>query len=238
MGRSFAVLTLAALTPLRAQGPVAPAPYRVAWWEAASVAAAGVLYLVPGAAGLPKGPPSCGPCDPASLPGFDRWAVNPVASGPDAASFVLLGGVGLWTAVSGLDGLPAPQWRANLGVFANTASWTAAATEWLKVLVRRKRPVLYTSGAAAALGDPESQQSFPSMHTSLAFAAVTSYMVVSAREHLAHRTRNAWLLTAGAVAVGVLRVAAAQHFPSDVAGGAALGAGLGWLIPTVYPTVH
>ena len=45
------------------------------------------------------------------------------------------------------------------------------------------------------------------------------------------------LLAAGAVAVGALRVASAQHFPSDVVGGAAIGVGLGWLIPTIHPTV-
>jgi len=36
--------------------------------------------------------------------------------------------------------------------------------------------------------------------------------------------------------VGALRVASAQHFPSDVVGGAVLGAGLGWLVPTVHPS--
>jgi membrane-associated phospholipid phosphatase len=43
------------------------------------------------------------------------------------------------------------------------------------------------------------------------------------------------LLYAGAVAVGALRVAAAQHFPTDVVSGAALGAGIGWLVPTIHP---
>jgi membrane-associated phospholipid phosphatase len=239
--RRFIIIVIAVValgSPLGAQVPSAPAPYRLRWWDAASVGAAGVLYVLPSAMGLPKGPPSCGPCDPATLPGFDRWAVHAPVSGPDVASEVVLGGVGVWTAVEGLAGLSTPQWRGNFSVFANTASWTAAATEWLKVLVRRNRPVLYTSGAAAALSDPENEQSFPSMHASLACAALTSYLVISAREHLAHRTRNAWLLTAGAVAVGALRIASAQHFPSDVAGGAALGAGLGWLVPTIYPIVQ
>ena len=236
MRRLVAVVLGAALgRPLGAQGPVEPG-YRAGWGDAATVTAAGVFYVLPSALGLPKGGPSCGPCDPGALPGFDRWAVGPVANGPDVASDVVLGAVAAWTAVSGLQGLPARVWRGNVAMFANTASWTAAATAWLKVAVRRKRPVLYTSGAGAALSDPESQQSFPSLHTSLAFAAATSYLVVSAREHLPHRTRNALLLAAGAVAVGALRVASAQHFPSDVVGGAVLGAGLGWLVPTVHPS--
>ncbi len=235
-----AILVVAAVAhPLGAQAPDSVV-YRATWWDAASVSAGGVLYVLPGALGLPHGGPSCGsvsPCLPATLPWFDRWAVNPVANGPDIGSDVVLGGVALWTALAGLDGLPGSQWRGNFATFANTASWTAAATAWLRVIVRRERPVLYTSGAVAAAADPDNQQSFPSMHAALAFSALTSYLVVSAREHLAHRTRNAWLLAAGATAVGVLRVAAGQHFPSDVVGGAALGAGLGWLIPTIHPTV-
>ena len=33
-----------------------------------------------------------------------------------------------------------------------------------------------------------------------------------------------------------LRVSAGQHFPTDVAGGAALGTGIGWLTARVHPT--
>jgi len=78
---------------------------------------------------------------------------------------------------------------------------------------------------AAAAADRENQQSLPSSHASLAFAAATSYLVLARRQHLPHRTRNAVLLYAGAVGVAALRVAAGKHFPTDVAAGAALGAG-------------
>src|SRR5438445_4872560 len=131
----------------------------------------------------------------------------------------------------------AAQWRGNFAMLANAAAWTAASTEWLKVVIRRKRPVLYTSGAAAAAADRESQQSFPSTHASLAFAAATSYLVLARRQHLRHRTRNAILLYAGAVGVSALRVAAGKHFPTDVAAGAALGSGIGWLVATIHPRV-
>src|SRR5438093_4685476 len=126
--------------------------------------------------------------------------------------------------------------HGNFAVFANTASWTAASTEWLKVLVRRKRPVLYTSDGAGAAANPENQRSLPSGHASLAFAAATSYLVIARREHLPHRTRNTLLLYAGAVGVATLRVAAGEHFPTDVLAGAALGSGIGWLVPTIHPT--
>ncbi len=231
----FAVLGLVlAPRPIVGQAP-APA-YRVTWGDAASVGTAGVLYVLPAALGLPHGAPSCAPCDRGTLPGVDRWALHPVSATGDAASDVVLAGVAGFTAFAGLHGLPAQQWHGNFAVFANTASWTAASTEWLKVLVRRKRPVLYTTQAATAVADPESQQSFPSMHVSLAFAAATSYLVLARRQHLPHRRRNTLLLFAGAVGVSVLRVAAGQHFPSDVVAGAALGSGIGWLVPTIHPT--
>src|SRR2546427_2994218 len=40
---------------------------------------------------------------------------------------------------------------------------------------------------------------------------------------------------AGAVGVSALRVAAGKHFPTDVAAGAALGSGIGWLVATIHP---
>jgi len=218
--------------------PGLPGRYTASWWDVGWVAGGGALYLAPVALSLPSGGPSCAPCDPATLPGIDRWVVRPVANGADVASYVVLAGVAGWTAWVGLRGLPADEWRGNFATFAEAASWTAASSEWLKVLVRRKRPVLYTSGAVAAAGSVENQESFPSMHTSLAFAAATSYFVVSRRQGLPHRARNTLMLYAAALAVGALRVASAQHFPTDVLAGAALGSGVGWLVPTIHPTTH
>jgi membrane-associated phospholipid phosphatase len=43
------------------------------------------------------------------------------------------------------------------------------------------------------------------------------------------------LLYAASLGVAALRVSAGQHFPTDVAGGAALGVGIGWLAARVHP---
>ncbi len=230
----IAVLGLA-LAPQPIVGQAA-APYRVTWGDAASVGTAGVLYVLPAALGLPHGAPSCAPCDPGTLPSVDRWSLRRVSATGDVASDVVFAGVAGFTAFAGLHGLPAQQWRGNFAVFANTASWTAASTEWLKVLVRRKRPVLYTTDAITAASDPENQQSLPSLHASLAFGAAMSYLVIARRQHLPHWTRNTILLYAGAVGVAALRVAAGKHFPTDVLTGAALGTGIGWVVPTIHPT--
>src|SRR6266566_867710 len=123
------------------------APYRVTWWDAGSVGAAGALALIPVALNLPHGPPPCAPCDPASVPGIDRSALHNAS--------------------------------ANAVVLLNSLAWTQATTAWLKVLVHRSRPVLYTADAPAAASRPENRQSFPSGHASLAFAAATTYLVIA-----------------------------------------------------------
>ncbi len=238
--RRVVAAVLVMLLPARAAPAQASPtrPYSATWADAGWVTAGGALSLLPRTLGLPHGSPACAPCDPATLPGIDRWAVRPVSKTADAASDVVLAGVAAWTALAGLRGLPADQWHGNFAAFAETASWTAASTEWLKVIVRRRRPVLYTSGAVAAAGDRGNQESLPSGHAALAFAAATSYLVMSGHQHLPHRTRNVLLLYVGAAGVSALRVAAAQHFPTDVVAGAALGTGIGWLVPTIHPTIN
>ncbi len=214
----------------------APAPYRVTWWDAASVATAGALGVIPEAARLPRGLPSCAPCDPAALPGIDHAALHTFSGPAGTASTVLLAGVAGFAGLASLEGASAARARGDAAVLANALAWTLATGEWLKVLSHRNRPVLYTAGAPAAASNPDSRRSFPSGHASLAFAAATAYLALAGRERLPHRGRNAALLYAGAVGVATLRVAAGKHFPTDVAGGAALGAGIGWLAARVHPT--
>ena len=233
MRRLAAAFVLLAVTGPSARGQ---APYSVRWGDAVSVVAAGVVALIPEATKLPKTSPSCAPCDPASLPGIDRSALHTFSGSASTMSTALLAGVIGFAGVASFDGATSAQRRGHVVVFANSLGWTLAATDWMKVLVRRKRPVLYTSDATAAAADPNSQRSFPSGHASIAFAAATSYLVMAQRERLPHRGRNAVLLYVGALGVSVLRVSAGKHFPTDVLGGAALGTGIGWLAAKVHPT--
>ena len=217
----------------------AQAPYRATWWDGASVLAAGVLGEIPNVAGLPKGPPPCGnpaPCDPGSLSGFDRIALHNFSGSAGTASTVALIGVMAFSGFSSLEGTTPAQARGDVAVLSNALVWTYAATQWVKVLAHRSRPVLYTAAAPAAASDPDNRRSFPSGHASVAFAAATSYVVMAGRERLPHRARNAVLAYSAALGVAVLRVSAGKHFPTDVIGGAVLGSGIGWLAATVHPT--
>jgi membrane-associated phospholipid phosphatase len=233
MSRSTVAVLLLVAVVRPAQGQ---APYRVTWWDAASVGSAGALSLLPIALDLPRGLPRCIPCDPASVPAIDRTGLHNASSAAAGASSVVLAGVVGAAGFAAFHGLERAQARGNAVVLLNSLAWTEAATAWLKVIVHRERPILYTADAAAAAAQLDNRESFPSGHASLAFAAATSYLVMARREHLAHDGRNAVLLFAAATGVAALRVAGGKHFPSDVAGGAALGAGIGWLVATVHGT--
>ena len=218
-----------------AQAPPSLTVYRSSWADIAAVTATGAVALLPGLLKLPGGAPSCAPCSTSGLPGIDRWVVGTSSSLARGGSNALLLGVGGMAAYVATHDRSSPQARGNFAVLANSISWTAASTDWLKVLLHRKRPVLYTSSAAGVAASADNQRSFPSGHASVAFAVATSYLVMATREHLDHRTRNAILLYGGAAGVGALRVAGGSHFPTDALGGAVLGIGIGWLVAVLHP---
>jgi len=222
-------------TAVLAQSPSSIPNYRSSWADVATVGGIGVVAVLPGILKLPSGTPSCEPCSPSGLPGIDRWVVGKnSALARDGSTALLLAVGGMATYLSAHD-RSASQARGNIAVMASSISWASASTAWLKVAIHRKRPALYANNAVAAASSPNSRRSFPSGHTALAFAAATSYLVMANREHLPHHGRNALLLYGGATGVGALRMVGGSHFPSDVLGGAVVGAGIGWLAAALHP---
>ncbi len=73
-----------------------------------------------------------------------------------------------------------------------------------------------------ALAEHSTGRSFPSRHVASGLAMAT----IGGREH----ARLGWLMAAVAGLLGVSRVAAGLHYPSDVAAGAALGQLVGSLL--------
>ncbi len=236
MMRRVLVIAWAAAAAGPARGAAQAPAYRAGWSSWAVAIGAGGFARLPGILRLPRGAPTCAPCDPAGLPGIDRWIVGLDSRGAATGSTLLLLGVGGGGLLASVSGIPADRARGNAAVFVNAVGWTALTTEWTKALIHRSRPVLYTAQAASVAGDRENRRSFPSGHTAAAFAVATSYAVMAHRQHLPHATRNDVLLFSGAAGVGALRVAAGRHFVTDVLGGAVVGAAVGWLTARVYPT--
>lgn len=233
IARPLALLYTCALFagPVAAQN--ATPRYTSGWWDLAATAGGG---LVAGLAVLAHPPLShCAPCDSLSLPAYERVAIRSNSSGARLASNVFLTGIAGGVALASLTGVDRSRARGNAVVMADAVSWSLAATELLKVGVHRARPALYRVGAATAAADPDNRESFPSGHTSLAFAAATTYTTLALRQHLPHARRNAILLYVAATATGVLRVAGGKHFPTDVLAGAVLGGGIGWATARLHP---
>jgi len=197
------------------------APHRLRPADVLLAAGAAAAYLTPHVFALNEHPPSCAPCDPQSVPGFDRWAIATPRNLPDVASS------GLVAALAGLEALDlgraGPDHYAEVAYVADASAWALGSAEIIKALVARKRPVLYTADAPGAAGSLESQRSFPSGHAAVAFALATSLFLVPRAGAAPLPAWHKWAALATAVSIGALRVAAAKHFPSDVVAGAALG---------------
>jgi membrane-associated phospholipid phosphatase len=225
--REWAILiagaVLAAPAGLQAQVPDSiPA---VTIRDAVLSGVASVLLITPRAAGWGTGLPDCAPCDRLDVPPFDRWAIGQYRSGWQWASNI---GVVALAAFITTD-LARRQDGARTVAALEAGLWAAGLTEVFKAAVGRPRPVLYTLDAPAAANDAGSARSFPSGHTSVAFAFATTYWL--ARKDLDGKPGVlGWLALGVAAGVGVSRVAAAKHFPSDVLAGAVLGTASGLVV--------
>jgi membrane-associated phospholipid phosphatase len=117
---------------------------------------------------------------------------------------------------------------------------TALALSGLATLsASRPRPFVYgTKAPEDVRTSPNGALSFVSGHTTLAFALSTSTFWTIYRRH--GSGPYAWTTlgvgTAVASFVGVGRVAAGKHFPTDVLTGAAVGGAVGTLIPALHDT--
>ncbi|MDO8469877.1 MAG: phosphatase PAP2 family protein [bacterium] len=98
---------------------------------------------------------------------------------------------------------------------------------FIPLLWNRPRPFLSLGFQPTFLVNPTS--AFPSGHVAFLVALAAAVFIVN--------RRAGWLLGAGALLVGVARVAAGVHWPTDVLGGVAvgiLGAWVAWLLIKQY----
>lgn len=177
--------------------------------------------------------PTC-PCDRAGIV-FDRGAEQPYRRGVAILSDVSVGttlalAVGLDALHVGLSGAEWSGFFEDLLVMAEAVASAGAVTEAVKLLAQRPRPLLYfvTDPADPELTKPDNYLSFFSSHSSVAFAAVTSFALTTwfRRPH----SWQAFLAIAGgaalAMSIAIERVLAGKHYPRDVVIGALVGTGI------------
>ncbi len=129
-------------------------------------------------------------------------------------------------------------------MYAETLSLTLALTDITKVAVRRPRPIAYAEQAALdaqyggaskspSITDTDSTLSFFSGHAAIT-GSVTATATYLAFQRSPHSPRPWITLAVGTLLtafVGVERVRAGAHFPTDVIAGALGGAVVGVLVP-------
>ncbi len=119
-------------------------------------------------------------------------------------------------------------------MYAENLLGTFAITSIVKLIVQRSRPYNYYSDTPLdILNGGDSQFSFFSGHTSLAFSSAVFNSIVFELQNSSSEYKGlVWTLSlAGAASTGLLRILAGQHFLTDVIAGALIGTIVGWSIP-------
>ncbi|KKQ37016.1 MAG: bacitracin transport permease BCRC [Candidatus Woesebacteria bacterium GW2011_GWA1_37_7] len=110
-------------------------------------------------------------------------------------------------------------------VLASMVSWVISLG--LKSLLPFPRPFMINNLPPLTLTTPTSLTSFPSAHSTVAFAIATSVWL--------HNKKWGLFFITGACLVGLGRVASNVHFFVDVIGGALIGISASYIIKKLHP---
>lgn len=206
-----------------------------------------MLVIEPGFSHLNRGP-WCGlACEPDDVNPMDRTVIGWYNHDAALASDVTLGiSIGLPLLAQAIDTAvtkPADGWRGygkDVLVLAETLALTAGVTNFLKFAVGRARPYAYLENLPDDVRtEKDAGLSFPSGHTSMAFAMATSWSWLYMKRHPdSPAVVPIWVGSyALATTTALLRPVAGKHFWTDILAGAAIGIGIGLLVPYVHELV-
>lgn len=175
--------------------------------------------------------------DPSKINFIDRGAIKNHSANAKIWSDRLLISSAMFPCISFID----PNNRNQIGEKSMIALETyllAFGTTYLtKTLVKRPRPLLYNPNVPMSEKRKlDNRYSFFSGHTSL--TAASSFLTASLMTSNGNNQDHAPIIWSSAAAIpliqGYLRWKAGKHFPTDIAVGYIVGAGLGILIPKLH----
>jgi membrane-associated phospholipid phosphatase len=218
-------------------GPVLIAPAQLSVSLVADgLSVSGGALLAAASLGL-HGSTEAMPIDIDKVNRFDRLAMFGYSRGFDVASDVLMYASVALPLIIALGTSPDQAFAAGV-IYFEVMSRAFFAKNMLKFLVPRVRPWIYlapTTGAAPEVF--EGNDSFPSGHATLSFAAAAFGVTVAALEL---PSGSPWFVpfTVTEVSLAVItasfRVASGMHFLTDVIAGAALGTAIGIALPLMH----
>jgi membrane-associated phospholipid phosphatase len=167
-------------------------------------------------------------------PAIDRSATRRWSSRANLASNILFCSSAILPAVVTIR---TKEWGINSMMGVETLLLTNGLTQLVKNTSRRTRPYVYNADAPFDQKlKTDARQSFFSGHTSVSTAAC--FFGATLFQHYYPESRLKPWVWAGAVvlpaSVGLMRIRAGKHFPTDVLAGYATGALCGWLVPRLH----
>jgi len=199
---------------------------------AGGAAAAGLSELL-----LPQLPPpwgSLGTPDVSTVNALDRAVMFSYSHGFDLASTILEYSTMAAPALFALALDPGDFLTMGI-VYGQAVSYAFAVKNLLNYLLPRYRPYMF-EGGAPGVSSSEDDRSFPSGHTTVAFAAATAGVTIYAMSFPDSPYLIPFAVASYTMAAltGAFRVTAGMHFVTDVVAGAAMGSAIGWLVPFLH----
>lgn len=212
-------------------------PYRLKWHYDSALVGIGAGGSLAAFVGYP--PVTCFPnCEPPpGLLGIDQAVVGNYS--PPAHSLANVVVLSLVLAPLVIDAADSrlSGWVEDAFVMLQTILLTQAMTQITKSAVRRPAPLVYNPNASREdVESADASRSFFSGHTSTSYAAATAYTVTFWKRHPTSPWRFVVLGVGQALALGVglLKIEAGYHYPTDVAAGALIGGAMGIMVPMVH----
>jgi membrane-associated phospholipid phosphatase len=185
-----------------------------------------------------------------SIPDWERYGMFPYSKNLDSAGDFAVVACILLPALPAFVGQREVRLSRPLGKAESLPDWLEIGVMYgeslaaaytlknvLKSFIPRARPYLYDSAAPAELAsDPDSIRSFPSGHTTLAFASAA----FASTMFILRNPDSRWILPWTAACLGaasgiaIIRVESGAHFWGD----ALVGAGIGVAAGTITPLLH
>lgn len=168
---------------------------------------------------------------------FDRKFMHSYSKNRDKAADVLL--VATMATPAVLAFTDREEWLTSAVMYAETLLIANGIKELTKLAVNRTRPYMYYSADTFPkedVKDGDWANSFPSGHSTMAFASATFASYTFCK----YFPESVWRIpvVAGSYAmaggVAILRLSSGNHFMSDVLAGAAIGTLTGFLVPWLH----
>jgi membrane-associated phospholipid phosphatase len=171
---------------------------------------------------------------------LDRWAVHPYSKSIDKLSYVpFFVAMPLPLAVFGIDNRMRKDFWKLTFLYAEAMTMTGVLYTSSVHYVNRRRPLVYEeSSPLDTRMSSNSRNSFFAGHVALVGTSV--FFIARAYADYHPESRIKWVFYGGAAAItaltGYWRNKAGEHFPTDIALGAAIGTVSGLLTPSLHRT--